>query len=99
MPEAISCVVIYHAHCLHESVADGRAHKFEAMLEKPFAHGIRRRGPRRYLGKRSKLVRNRFAFDKLPNVFIKGTPLLLNSQELLGIHDGRLDLETIANDA
>src|ERR1700733_5888140 len=37
---AVTLMFVDHAHCLHESVANGRSHKFETFLLQILAHGI-----------------------------------------------------------
>ena len=44
IPEAVDSVVVDHAYCLHEGVADCGADKFEASSFELFAHVIRLRG-------------------------------------------------------
>ena len=40
MPEASHPVVIYHSHCLHESIDDRASDEFETSFFEVLAHGI-----------------------------------------------------------
>ncbi len=44
-------------------------------------------------------IDNGLTSDELPHIGIKATEFLLNFQECLGILDGSIDLEPVADDA
>jgi hypothetical protein len=97
--EAIDGVIIDHAHCLHEGIADGRPDEFETSAQQISAQGIRLRRARRNLLERSPPVHPRCATDKAPHVGIKTPELVLYRKEGHRIAHGTLDLESVANNA
>ena len=91
-------VVIDHARGLHEGIANGRAHEFEAPADQVFAHGIGFGCPRGWMC--AILATLRIAIrGELPDVSVEAAEFLLHSEKGLGIDDGGPDLQAIAHDA
>lgn len=97
--EAVCGVIMNEAGCLHVSVDDRAAHEtkpaFLEVLRKGIALG--RRGWE--VGQVGPSVDLWLAVDKSPDVRVKRAEFFLDLEEGLGIGDGRLDLETITNNA
>lgn len=90
-------VIIYHSNCLHERIANGRAHEFEAPLEKIFAQSIRDR--RSGHDRRAALALHWPMIDERPNVIGKRAEFLLHGEKGLRVLHGRVYLEPVPNDA
>ena len=90
-------MVIYHAGGLHVGIANGGAEKFEAALFHVLANSIGYWGTG---GENTVCVINWLAIGhKAVEVFIKRTELLLHIDKQLGVADGRIYFQAIADDA
>jgi len=91
-------MVVHHPHGLHESVADGRAHKCKTSADKIFAHciGFSRMG--RDLFELLPAIYLSFAAHETPNINIETSKLLLDDEKRFGVFDSGLDLEPVTND-
>lgn len=96
--KALDNMIVHHPHGLHESVANGRAHKCEPSADKIFAHriGFSRTGgdlfelfPAIYLW---------FAAHETPDISIETPKLLLDDEKGFGVFDGGVDLKPVTND-
>src|SRR5436853_804543 len=99
MPEAADNMVVHHSCGLHEGIADGGTHKLESPLPEILAHCIRLARPSRDLLQRTPCIHLGFPTDKLPDIRVEATELVLNGEEGLGVLNGRSDLEPISHDA
>src|SRR5579863_7527864 len=91
-------MIVHHTDGLQEGIHDGAAHKAEASLYEVARDRIAERGARR----RAAAPRPgdlRLSADEGPQVALEGAELALHREEGAGVGDGRLDLETVANDA
>src|SRR5580704_2078677 len=92
-------MVIHHAHGLHEGVADRGPHEGETTPFEFFAQDVRfRRGSWKWL-RRPPRIYFRRAPDKLPEVPVERSELLLYLQESLCVLCHRSDLQEVANNA
>src|SRR2546422_4207096 len=92
-------MVIDHSHCLHEGIANGGANKFETSLAEVIAHPVRLFSFGRDLGKRPEFVPDGRSSNKLPDILVERTKLLLNLQTSLGIHHRSLNFQAIPDDS
>jgi len=99
VPKAIDRVIVYHAHCLHEGVADRRPDELEPSAQQVSAQGVGLRRPRRKLPQRSPAVHARRPANKAPHIGIETPELVLDRKEGLGVTHRAADLETVANNA
>src|ERR1035438_6386498 len=97
VPKAIHCMVGAHPRRLHEGVADGRTYKVETALLEILAHRIRLGCMRRDLTAQPPAIHARLAADKLPDVAIERTELLLHFKKRPRVGNRRLNLQPVAN--
>src|SRR5712671_3981044 len=95
--ETLDRVVVDQPSSLHERVTDGRAEKIEAALLQILAHRVRFRSPRRNSFPQPPGVHSRFPADKLPDVAIEPSELLLHLEKCLGVLYRRSDLQPVAD--
>src|SRR5882724_2311479 len=84
---------------LHEGVTDRRAHEAEPTLLQLLAHRVRLRRGGGDIPHRPPDAAQRAAADEPPDVPVERAELLLDAQQGLGIGDGGLDLEPVADDS
>src|SRR5262249_33806917 len=96
---AIYPVVLHHSLRLRAGVADGRPDEAEVALEQVFAHG-------RGLGRAGRQALQRLppvdfheAPGELPDILVKAAELLAHLQKGLGVADGGVDLQAVADNA
>jgi len=99
VPEAIDRVIVYHAHRLHEGVADRRSDEFEASTQQIAAEGVRLRRARGHLAERAPEVHPGCSANKAPHVDIETPEFPLNREESFCVVYRAADLEAVANDA
>ena len=86
-------MVVDHPDGLHERVTHRGADKLESAFLEVFAHGVA-------LGRRPGLAAalERFAADKLPDIFIEASILTLDLKERFRVLDHGVDFEFVAHD-
>jgi len=97
--ETIDNVVIDHAHGLHVGVDDGRPDEVETPTLEVLAEPRRLLGDSGDLRERRKVILPWLSSDESPLVGGEATQLVLELQEGLGILDGGLDLQPVADNA
>src|SRR5438132_209631 len=98
VPEAIHQMVVDHADCLHEGIANRAADELEAAFLKVLAHCIGLRSLVGHLFRGLPSVLLGPMTDELPEVTIKTAKLVLHAQENFGILDSGIDLERVPDD-
>ena len=81
-------MVVDHAYCLHEGVADRSANELESPTLQIFAHGVGFGGAGRNVLERLPGVLLWLTLHEAPNVLVEAAELPLYSQECIGILDG-----------
>ena len=99
MSKTIDGMVVYHADCLHEGVADGRADEIEAVVLQVPAHLFGYSGLRRDLPDAVPAVLDRDIVDIAPQVACKRRIFFEKLQESAGVFDRGLYFQAIADDA
>ncbi len=97
--EAVNVVIIHHADCLHEGIADGGSDELESAPLKVFTHRVGFGGARRQLSQRAPFVHAGFASDELPDVAIERTKLFLDAKERFRVFDRRGNFEFVADNS
>jgi hypothetical protein len=97
MPKTRDYMVVDHSDGLHEGITDRRTDEAKAFLFQIAAHGIGllRRGWN--LSEILPVIDDRLMIDELPEVCIKASMSLLNSEKGPGVLYGGFNLQTIAN--
>src|ERR1019366_6230044 len=90
-------MVVDHPRRLHKRVADGRTDKVETTFLEILAHRIRFGCMRRNLAANPPAIHARLAADKLPDVTIERTELLLHFKKRPRVGNRRLNLQPVAN--
>src|SRR6476646_3112233 len=96
--EAVGRVVVDQTHCLHERVADGRAHETESPGLEILAKRVRFRGAGRQLAEPLPAIHPGGSADESPDVRVKAPELALHGEERPRVRDRALDLEPVAHD-
>src|SRR6266481_6777614 len=96
--ETLDRVVVDQPSSLHERVTDGRADEVEAAFLQILAHRVRFRSARRNSLPQPPGVHSRFPTDKLPDVAIERSELLLHLEKCLGVLYRRSHLQPVADD-
>jgi hypothetical protein len=97
--ETIDRVIVHHAHCLHEGVADRRPHKLESSAQQVPAQSVGLWCPGRNLPGRSPAIHARRPANKAPHIRIETPELAPDCKEGLGVAHRTADLETVADNA
>ena len=74
-------VIVHHAGCLHEGVADGGTDEFESAPQQVAAHGIGFGGARRHLRESSPAILLRLSADEVPEIGVEAAKLLAAPRE------------------
>ena len=90
-------MIIHHPDSLHERIANRRSNKLEPARLKVLAHRIRLGRMRRNPLPQVPRVHPRLAPDELPDIAIERSKFLLHSEKCARIGNGRLDLQSVAN--
>ena len=98
VPEAINDMVIDHPSRLHKSVANRRPYELEAALSQILAHRIRFFGGAWNVAHALPCILHRCVIDELPNIGVEAAKMPLHLDKSFGIHDGGLDLQSVAYD-
>ena len=97
MPEALHQMVIHHADCLYEGVADRASNEAKVSPLQLFAHGIRLKRASGNVFHRLPSVLLGMSFNKLPDELIEATEFILDDKICFGIVDRGLNLEPVTN--
>ena len=81
-------MVVHHAACLHEGIANGGADEFKAVGQQHFAHRVRFCSFCGYLGDHFPCVHDGLATYDLPQKGIETAVLFLRGQTGFGIANG-----------
>src|SRR5206468_12805010 len=96
--EAVDGMIVYHAHRLHEGVADRRSDESKAALREVLAQCVRLRRARGNLGVHAPTIHPWRAADKGPEVLVEGAGLSLHAKKRLRIADRAFHLQAVAHD-
>src|SRR5438270_8864948 len=99
MAKAADDVIVDHADRLHEGIADRGTDELKAASLELLAHRVRLRRLGRHLLGRLPGMMLHTASDELPDVTVEASEFLQHAQECLGVLDGCLDLEPVADDS
>ena len=91
-------VIVDHARCLHQRVADGRAHELKSASKQIAAHRIGFCRARGHLRHAAPPVLPRFASHKAPEVTVETPHFFSERKKRLRILDRSGDLEPISHD-
>src|SRR6266700_2236127 len=95
--KTIRFVIVNQADCLHERVADRRAHELEPAPQEISTQRVRIRGVRPQRG--AALSSKRVPVDESPDIIIKTSEFFLDRQKSPGVLNRSRDLQTVANNA
>src|ERR1041385_9159909 len=99
MPRTGHEMIVHHSCSLHERVTDSAAHEIEPALEKVLAHGVGFGRPRGKFFPALPTIDFLFSPDEAPDVFVKGSELLLHRQKGFGVSDGGRDFQAVTDDS
>jgi hypothetical protein len=97
--EATNDVIIYHADCLHECIANSRANEVEAPLLQVFAYRVGKFGTGRQFGQGSPRILLGLIIDITPDESIERTELIHDFLYSSRISDRRFNLQAIVHNA
>ena len=90
-------VVVHHAACLHERIADRRTDKLESTFQQVLAQRIALDASRGKLLERPTAVHDGFAADETPKVVVEAAELRLHREKCAGIGNRGQDLKPVAH--
>src|SRR5438067_4948921 len=88
-------VIVDHAGCLHERIADCRTDKFEAALQQIATHDVGFGCARGNLGHGSPAILNWFAIDEVPHISIESSEFFAHGEKCLCVPDCGRDFQSI----
>ena len=91
-------MIVDHAGCLHECVADRRADKFESAPQQIAAHGVGFGGARGYVSQCAPTILDWRAADEAPEISVETSEFLSNGEEILRVLDCGCDFQAIPHD-
>jgi hypothetical protein len=91
-------VVVDHAGCLHEGVADRRAEEFESASQQIAAHGVGFSGARWHLSQGVPTILDWRAADEAPEISIETSEFFLHLEEPFRVLDCRCDFQSVPHD-
>ena len=80
-------MIVDHADCLHEGVADRRADEFESAPQQIATHGVGLGGARWHLGQRAPTILDRLAANKGPEISVETSEFFFNGEKVFRVLD------------
>src|SRR5439155_26197958 len=84
--------------CLHESVANRRADKFESAPQQIAAHSIGFGGARGYISQRAPTILDWFAADEAPEISVESSEFFSHLEESFRVLDCGCDFQSVPHD-
>ena len=97
--ETVPRMVVYHSNGLHEGIADGAADEAEASTPKILAQCIRFGREGRDFLEGVPAVYPWLSPDERPDIAVKRSKFLLNTEKGFRVTDCRFNLQSVSNDA
>ena len=99
MPRTSNKMVVNHADCLHERVADGRADEFKSSPEQVAAHRVGLGSARGHFGHSPPAILDWLPADEAPEVSVETSKLLTHRQKRLCVLNRGCDLQPVSYDS
>src|SRR4249919_2442624 len=91
-------VIVDHAGCLHECVADRRADEFESALQQIAAHDVGFGTACGYVSQRSPTILYRRAANKAPEISVESSEFFFNGEKVFRVLDCSCDFQSVPHD-
>src|SRR6476646_11334886 len=92
-------VIVNHACCLHEGVADRRADEFESASQQVAAHGIGFGSVRGYVSEGSPPILNWRTANKAPEISVESSEFFSQLEKSFRVLDRSRDFQSVPHDA
>ena len=92
-------VIVNHACCLHEGVADRRADEFESASQQVAAHGVGFGRSRRYVSQGSPPILNWRTANKAPEISVERSEFFSHLKKSFRVLNRSCDFQPVPNDA
>src|SRR6266481_580661 len=91
-------VIVDHAGCLHECVADRRADEFESASQQIAAHGVGFGGARWHLSQSAPTILDWRAADEGPEISVESSEFFSHLEEPFRVLDCGCDFQSVPHD-
>src|SRR5882724_10301641 len=91
-------MIVDHADCLHEGVANRRADKFESAPQQIPAHSVGFGGARGYVSQRAPTILDRLAANESPEISVESSEFFSHLKEPFRVLDCSCDFQSVPHD-
>src|SRR5215211_2843509 len=84
-------MIVDHADCLHEGVADRGADEFESTAQQVATHRVGFGSTRRYVSERVPTILDRFAVNETPDICVEASEFFFDVEEPFSVPDCSCD--------